>query len=575
MQQFDDTYSADKMKELRAKEEEHLIQSLSTQYGIPYVDLRGVTINPSALLKIPEATARKSKCVPFELQNKKLSVAIRNPNNQETKEALASLEKEGLTLNIFMTSTLSLEHGWKRYADRHHTTTVKKGVLDVDPAQIMELVRKLRNIEEVSSYILEIRTLNSARRVSGTLEAMFAGALALNASDIHIEPEETGIRLRYRLDGVLHDVIDLERSVYERLISRLKLLSGVILNIHDRAQDGRFTFDLGEKKVEIRSSIIPGSSGESMVLRLLDPSIATFTMENLGLNEIVHAVMLTELAKPNGMIITTGPTGSGKTSALYAFLQKVHTEEVKIITLENPVEYKLNGIVQTQVGDDYTFESGLRSILRQDPDVIMIGEIRDREVATTAVHAAQTGHLVFSTLHTNSAVGAIPRLIDLGVDSRVIGTTFNIILGQRLVRKLCESCKQARKPTEGELVLINNILAGHPKPPVFSTESQIHDAVGCELCDQSGFKGRQSIVEAVRIDEAVEEVIIRDPREHIILEAARGQGIPTMAEDGLDKVLEGSTSLEELKRVVDISNVRGAPKEEDDTVDTEFSSHIV
>ena len=474
MHKFDDTYSVDKIEELRRKEEAHLIQSLSTQYGLPYVNLRGVTINPDAILTIKEETARDAKCVAFELQNKKLSVAIRNPNNQKTKEVLAGLEQGGYTLNIVMTSTESLEHAWKRYKDRKNTAAVKKGVLDIDPDAIIALMDKLDAVETVSAHILDIRTLNSARRVSETLEAMFAGALSLGASDIHIEPEEHGIRLRYRLDGVLHDIIDLERSIYERLISRLKLLSGLVLNRRDEAQDGRFTFDIGEKKVEVRSSIIPGASGESMVMRLLDPSVATFQMENLGLNDRMLEIMLEEIQKPNGMIITTGPTGSGKTTALYAFLQKKHSPDIKIITIENPVEYKLDDIVQTQTSEGYTFSKGLRSILRQDPDVIMVGEIRDREVAETAVHAAQTGHLVFSTLHTNSAVGAFPRLIDLGVDPRIIGSTFNIVLGQRLVRVLCEHCKETYTPTEEEITVIQNILAGHPFPPAFTKDTVIY-----------------------------------------------------------------------------------------------------
>lgn len=576
MQKFDDTYSDERMKELHRKEEENLIKSLSTQYGLPFVNLRGVTISPAAILTIPEDRARDANCVAFELKNKKLSVGIRNPNNQKTKEVLRELEQKGYTLNIFMTSTDSLEHAWVRYKDRKETTAVKKGVLDIDPDEIVTLMKKFKKIEEVHAHVLDIRTLNSARRVSETLEAIFAGALALGASDIHIEPEETGIRLRYRLDGVLHDVIDLERGIYERLISRLKLLSGVVLNIHDEAQDGRFTFDIGEKKVEVRSSVIPGSSGESMVMRLLDPSVATFQMENLGFSDKMYQILLDEIAKPNGMIITTGPTGSGKTSALYAFLQKKHTPEIKIITIENPVEYKLDDIVQTQTSDDYTFASGLRSVLRQDPDVIMVGEIRDREVAETAVRAAQTGHLVFSTLHTNSAVGAFPRLIDLGVDSRVIGSSVNIILGQRLVRKLCEHCKVAHVITEDEFTLISNILAGHPEPPEFSKETKIYTAPGCEACSHTGYSGRQSIVEAVQVDAAVEEAVIRDPREHVIMEAARPQGIPTMTEDGIVKVLQGSTSIEELSRVVDLHNIRGAAETpEENKLDEAFQSHIV
>jgi type II secretory ATPase GspE/PulE/Tfp pilus assembly ATPase PilB-like protein len=346
--------------------------------------------------------------------------------------------------------------------------------------------------------------------------------------------------------------------------------------VHDEAQDGRFTFDIVEKEIEVRTSVIPGASGESAVMRLLDPTVASFNMDQLGLNSIMYEVMSEELKRPNGMIVTTGPTGSGKTTALYAFLRKAHTPEVKIITIEDPVEYKVEDIVQTQVSEDYTFASGLRAILRQDPDIIMVGEIRDGEVAETAVHAAQTGHLVFSTLHTNSAVGAFPRLIDLGIDSRMIGSSVNIVLGQRLIRVLCEHCKVKRPATDAEKSLIRKVLEGHPKPPPVPDDVNIYDAIGCDKCRQTGFKGRQGIYEAVRVDKEVEAAVINDTREHIILDAARKQRIPTMPEDGMEKVLLGRTSLDELERVVDLSDLRGAtPKSEEQKLDESFASAIV
>lgn len=550
-----------------------MIESLSRQYGHPYINLRGITIDPEALLKIEETAAQNARAVAFEVHNKKLSVAIRNPNNPATKELLETLQADW-QLQLYMCSNQSLEHAWLRYADQKKTEAVKRGVLDIDPEEIARLKDVLTSPETINEQIVSIRTLNNARRVSATLEVLFAGALGLHASDIHIEPEETDVRVRYRLDGVLHDVIDLERKVYERLISRIKLLAGVKLNVHDEAQDGRFTFDIVEKEIEVRTSVIPGAAGESVVMRLLDPSVAGFNMDQLGINQIMYDVMTEELKRPNGMIITTGPTGSGKTTALYAFLRKAHTPEVKIITIEDPVEYKVDDIVQTQVGDDYTFASGLRAILRQDPDIIMVGEIRDREVAETAVHAAQTGHLVFSTLHTNSAVGAFPRLMDLGVDDRIMGSAINIILGQRLVRALCPNCKEARPATPAEQKTIMDVLAGHPKPPALPNPLTLHEPVGCEECSHTGFKGRAAIYEAIRVDKKVEEALLRDPREHIILEAAREQGIPTMPEDGVEKVVQGFTSLGELERVVDLTRLRGAPPEEK-TEDDDFSSHIV
>lgn len=576
MPTFDDRFfKDDRFAALRQGEEESLIKNLATQYGYSYVNLQGTTINPEALAVIDEDVARQSSAVAFEIQKNKLSLAIRNPNDPNTK---ALLEDLGATwkISVYMCSTQSLEHAWKRYHDQKDTTAVKKGVLDIDPAEIAHLKKVLTTQEAVKEKVLEVRSLNTARRVSSTLEILFAGALGLGASDIHIEPEESGVRIRFRLDGVLHDIVELERKVYDRLVSRLKLLAGVKLNVHNEAQDGRFTFDIVEKEIEVRTSVIPGAAGESLVMRLLDPTVASFSMDQLGLNQIMYEVMSKQLKRPNGMIITTGPTGSGKTTALYAFLRKAHTPEVKIITIEDPVEYKVDDIVQTQVGDDYTFASGLRAVLRQDPDIIMVGEIRDREVAETAVHAAQTGHLVFSTLHTNSAVGAFPRLIDLGVDDRMIGSAVNIVLGQRLVRKLCPDCKTPYEASEEEHAILKKVIAGHPHPPTLPNPLTLYKATGCETCGHTGYRGRQGIFEAIIVDEAVEEAVIRDPREHVILEAAHSQGIPTMPEDGAERVLRGETSLSELQRVVDLSRLRnlGDQSNQSDTDDS-FSAHVV
>lgn len=573
MRPFDDrVLNTKRYTELRDDEEEGFIQGLATQYGHPYINLQGVTINPSALRLIDESQAMRTGVAIFERQNRLLSVAIRNLNNPETKELLALLGKEW-TVRIYLCSTRSLTHAWGRYKDQKETSAVKKGVLDIDPAEVVRLTKIFKLPEDIAGHIETIKTLNAARRISSTLEALFAGAIGFAASDIHIEPEEHKVRVRYRLDGVLHNIVDLEKGWSDRLISRLKLLAGVKLNIHDEAQDGRFTFDAGEKQVEIRTSVVPGASGESLVMRLLDPTVASFNLDQLGLNAIMDRVMRKELLRPNGMILTTGPTGSGKTTALYAFLRHVHTPEVKIITIEDPVEYKVENLIQTQVSEDYSFAQGLRAILRQDPEIIMVGEIRDREVAETAIHAAQTGHLVFSTLHTNSAAGAFPRLLDLGVDYHVIGTSINVILGQRLVRTLCSGCKKPRPATAEERELIMSVLAGHPAPPPLADPLIIYDPVGCEACKHTGFHGRQGVYEAILMDKAVEEALIRDSREHIIVEAARPQGIPSMAEDGMEKVLAGVTSLEELTRVVDMAKIRGAvtPAPTDD----DFHSHVI
>jgi type IV pilus assembly protein PilB len=552
MLQFNDDIANKKIASLRLSETERRTAALAAQSGYEYINLQGYTINPEALAIVPESLARAGEFTAFQLIQKTLSIGVKDPHATNTKAAIARLQNEGYTVLIYLVSQSSLEHTWKRYADISNIYAEKKGVFEISAVDIDRLTKQITTIADIRPLLVEIKTANTSYRISQTLELLFAGALALDASDVHIEPEAEAIRVRYRLDGVLHDVAELEKFTYERIMSRLKLLSGMILNNKIAAQDGRFTFDTTNKEVEVRASVIPGAIGESIVMRLLDPTVASFQMARLQLNPHVEAVIERELKKPNGLIITTGPTGSGKTTALYAFLQQVHSEGVKIITIENPVEYKLDGIVQTQIGDDYTFASGLRAILRQDPDVILVGEIRDREVAETAFHSAQTGHLVFSTLHTNSAVAGFARLMDLGVDPRIFGSSLNMMLGQRLIRVLCDDCKQVHTPTATEIRLIKRILETYPHPEELQAIKQIYTATGCDKCERSGYRGRVGIYEAIVMDEAVEEIVLRDPREHMIKEAALPQGIPTLEQDGIIKVLQGVTSLAELERVVEL-----------------------
>ena len=546
MPQFDDARANAKMAELRHREEESLVSALAPKYGYQYIDLSDVAIDTDALRFLDEAESRRAEMAIFAQGNGTVSLAIRNPNHPEVPPLLEKLRGAGHIPTIYMASMKSLEHAWNRYADGAQSHAEVRGVLDVDVDAIEATVKEITTYLDVGTKVAILQKEGGSERVSKAIELLFAGALALGASDIHIEPSQTTARVRYRLDGVLSDVTDVDRYLYDHIMSRLKLLSGLKLNVRKEAQDGRFTIDLKSHEIEVRSSVIPGGYGESMVMRLLDPSAANFKFEFLGLNTRLHEVMLEELARPNGAIVTTGPTGSGKTTALYAFLQEVHSPQIKVITLEDPIEYKLPGIVQTQVTKDYTFATGLRSILRQDPDVIMVGEIRDREVAETAVHAALTGHLVFSTLHTNSAVGGFARLVDLGVDPRMVGSAFNILLGQRLVRKLCDHCKIAHDTTTEEQTLIGRIM---DRPVLINT---IYDAPGCDACSFTGFKGRIGVFEAIRVDDAVEAMLLSEPRESAVLEAARPQNIPSMQQDGIMKVLAGITSIAELSRVLDL-----------------------
>lgn len=552
MPRFDDEIVNEKLAELKRHEEESLMRALSAKYGHSYINLRGVTINTEALRLITEEESRSSECAIFERNGHRISIAVRNPAKTATHAMIEHLAELNFNVTPFVASLASLEHAWARYHDIKHAEASVGGVLSLVEKQVGEVSMRTKTLEDATARIKKLAISDRAHQVSEVLEVILGSAIALHASDVHIEPEEKAVRLRFRLDGVLVDITDLPTDLYRLLNSRLKLLSGLKLNKTDEAQDGRFTIAHDGVGLDIRSSIIPGAYGESIVMRLLDPSAATRSLNDLGLNTILRQVLEEEIGRPNGMIVTTGPTGSGKTTTLYAVLRHIHSPDVKIITLEDPIEYKIEGIVQTQVTDHYSFSEGLRAILRQDPDVVLVGEIRDREVAETAMHAAQTGHLVFSTLHTNSAAGAFPRLLDLGIDRETIGGSVNLVLGQRLVRILCAACKKERLASEEELALMKSILKRAPIGVSITGTTAIWESVGCEACNGTGYNGRMGICEAIRVDKTISDVVIDDPREQSISAAAHVQGIPSMQEDGILKVLEGTTSLSELKRVIDL-----------------------
>lgn len=549
MPQFDDI--SKKVAELRHLEEEELIKTLSTKYGHQYINLYGLAINTEALRLVAEGTAREAEFAIFARAGIKLSVALRNPNKKEALAIIESLKSRNFSVLIFMASTASLEHAWERYHDVVETTASEHGAVGITTEAIAHMAETLKTVKDVAQTVTGISDGDSRHNISSVLTALLGGALSLGASDMHIEPEEKQTRIRYRLDGVLWDVVMVSARVSELLRTRLKLLAGVKVNIGNRAQDGRFTIRIGQKEYEIRVSILPSAYGEAVTMRFLDPSSITIDIKDFGINPFLLAVIEEELKRPNGCIITTGPAGSGKTTALYAFLRKIHTPEVKIITIEDPIEYHLEGIVQTQISESYTFASGLRSILRQDPNVIMVGEIRDDEVAETAMNAALTGHLVFSTLHTNNAAGAFPRLRDLRVDPRTMGSALNLIMAQRLVRVLCPHCKKPRSLSVKEKAQFIATLQNYPAP-ISVENTSIYDSVGCDQCGGSGFKGRIGIYEGIRMTSAVAEVIVDNLQENAVLAAALPQKIPTMAQDGIEKVLNGITSLDELGRVVDL-----------------------
>lgn len=540
-----------RLKELHAREEEALAQTLSKKYGVGYIDLTRVTINTDALRLIPEQEARAAEAAAFDTVGKRVSLAVRSPNHPRLPAVLKELETNNFTTTLFMVSTASLLRAWERYKDLSFAIETREGVFDISSNELADAVGSLKTIANVAAAIDDVRELKKAYRVSKILEVVLAGALAVDASDVHIEPEEANVRLRYRIDGVLSDVTRFDEETYRLLLSRIKLLSSLKLNVHERAQDGRFSINLARKEMEVRTSIIPEAYGETAVMRVLDPNTIGTSLDELGMEVALKDTVVNEIKKPNGMLLTTGPTGSGKTTALYAALKKVHSEGVKIITIEDPIEYHLPGIVQTQVGKEYTFIGGLRSALRQDPDVIMIGEIRDQEVARTAIDAALTGHFVFSTLHTNNAAGAFPRLADLGIDLKVVGSAITLVLAQRLVRRLCPVCKK-KVPLEGDRkARIDAVVKGLRNTRVIPQDIlHVYEAVGCAECNGTGFKGRIGIFEGILVDREIEKVVRDNPSEREIRDIQKKRGLMLMHEDGVVKVLNGITSLDELERVV-------------------------
>jgi len=554
---FDEEKQAKKLEEFKKREEEDVAQIVATRHGLEYVDLAPVPINMDALRVIAEKDAREARMAPFSLIGKRIKIAVVSPVYEKTVQAVDSIVNKGYEVTLAVASPVSLEKVWGRYADLTFSTETKAGALDISSEDIKAFIGAIKTIEDVRKQITDILKLKKGFRISKILEIVLSGALATKASDVHIEPEEAYVRLRYRLDGVLTDILSFDLETFGLLLSRIKLLSGLKLNIKTEAQDGRFSVKIGDDEIEIRTSMLPGAYNESVVLRILNPKSIQVPLEELGIPKKLLGILLKEIDKPNGMILTTGPTGSGKTTTLYAFLRKIHTPDIKIITIEDPIEYHLEGITQTQVNaeKDYTFALGLRSALRQDPDVIMVGEIRDSETATTAINAALTGHLVFSTLHTNNAAGAFPRLIDLGVNPRVISSAVSIALAQRLVRKLCPYCKKEETIADTDKKAIDTIVAGIVDKSEIPTKTDTYfKAVGCDKCNNTGYKGRVGIYEGILITDEINKAIEYSTSEQEIAKIAKPQAILTMLEDGIIKVLTGITSLDELQRVISIED---------------------
>lgn len=557
MVQFDEARSEERLKNFRRREEEDLAETLSAHHGVPYLDLTTHPINIDALRLIKEAEAREAEVAIFNTADKEVSIAALSPRSEKVRAVVEDLKQKGFNPTLYIVSHQSLRKVWDRYKDLSYSFETKSGALDISNDEILELTRSVRSLGDIKKMIEEVIGMKKAYRISRILEIILAGAISLKASDIHLEPEDGNVRLRYRLDGVLTDVLHLDKDTYELMVSRVKLVSELKLNVKEKAQDGRFSIKLRDSEIEVRTSLLPGPYGESIVLRILNPDALAVNLDKLGIHEKLLEILKKEISKPNGMILTTGPTGSGKTTTLYAFLKKIYNTEIKVITIENPIEYHLPGIVQTQTDPEkgYTFAEGLRSALRQDPDVIMVGEIRDSETAEVAINAALTGHLVLSTLHTNNAAGSFPRLLDLGVNSKVMSSAINLCIAQRLVRTLCDKCKKEVPLEAKSKETVTRILAGISDPTYLTgiQREKVWSPGGCPECNGIGYKGRIGVYEAILMDAAIEKIVVENPSERDIRLSAAPQKLLTLPQDGVLKALQGITTLDELDRVVDLS----------------------
>ncbi|OGM90266.1 hypothetical protein A3J77_00205 [Candidatus Wolfebacteria bacterium RBG_13_41_7] len=543
----------DKLAQMRREAEERDAKRRAEKTKFSYADLSTTSINIEALSLIPEEDAKKAKLAAIEFKEKKIALAVFDSENAETKKIIEKLKSEGYSLSIFTVSLSGLNHVWSFYKFVFKKPENITGRVRIEEKKLVELKDSLISLKSINGAIAELN--KKAGYTGEILEAVLAGALSMGASDIHFEPSERTAKIRLRMDGLLYDIFNnLKPKTHGSIVSRIKLLSRLKINVDDQAQDGRFTISLSNKEIEIRTSINPSEFGETVVLRILDPDSIHMGLPQLGFRKDDLKIVEKELSKPNGMILNTGPTGSGKTTTLYAFLQHTQKPESKIITIEDPIEYHLEGIEQTQVepGSGYTFSNGLRSLLRQDPDMILIGEIRDLETAEIAIHASLTGHLVFSTLHTNDASGAIPRMIDLGVKTSVLAPAMNLVIAQRLIRKLCENCKVEKKiDAELESKIKNFIekLPARVDKDFYKPSIKIFETKGCEKCNNLGYKGRVGVFELLLVDGEMELLIGKDPTEIGVKELAAKKGMVIMQQDGILKAISGITTFDEVEKV--------------------------
>lgn len=530
---------------------EMLAHATAVVMGVPYVDLKNVQLDQNVFTLLPLEVAERSMVVPLGESNGQLVVAMLDVGNIQAVDYLATLT--GKRVRAVMTSSEGVQSALKQY--RGDFTGVAQAV-------------KVTNEEvERAKASSNVKTITQDSPISKALTSILDFAVKSRASDVHIEPLENSLIIRCRIDGVLRRVMELPKAIEPALVSRIKILSNLKIDEHRVPQDGQFAVIVGDKEVDLRIAISPVVWGEQVVIRLLDKTGTTMEIEKMGMTGRALRTVLKGISQPNGMILTSGPTGSGKSTTLYALIKKIKSERINIVTLEDPVEYKMDGVNQIQVNTDagLTFASGLRSILRQDPDVVMVGEIRDGETANLAVQAALTGHLVFSTLHTNSAAGILPRLLDMGIEPYLLASTLNTVIGQRLVRRVAEK-RTTHASTEMETNEINEIV-GELLPQTADDVAMVSEDLGYKglpVRGQSsytlvkgidsqdspgGYAGRVGLYEAIAVDDDIQKLIVSRATSGEIMRTARAKGVVTMRQDGVLKALSGITTLEEVNRV--------------------------
>jgi len=535
-----------KLQEINRISEEKEAIATAKAMNLSYVDLAKLPINVDLLYILTEDECRNALLIPFFRTGKKLRVAVADAKNSETLLAIEKLKDMGYALNINISS--------------------KSGILDSLKAYKVEFFKQKKEIENVytetdlGNMMAEIQNLAELKEKMVTYSgeesanALLVGAMRAGASDIHIEPYDRITKVRFRIDGVLQDVFEVRKEISKNMINQFKHLGHIKLNITNRPQDGRFSFYVNKRKVDVRLSSLPSMFGESLVMRILASQQTLTKLEDLGLAGNALKLVQAGLNRPSGMMLSTGPTGSGKTTTLYAILHILNTTEDKIITLEDPVEYNVEGLVQSQVDPniEYNFAAGLRSILRQDPDVVMVGEIRDRETAEISCQASLTGHIVLSTLHTNDAISTIPRLVNMGLEPFVLAPSLDTVIAQRLVRRICLNCQEEYKYSDEEMKILDDLIISLEKVQGITIDRPEHflHAPGCEKCSHTGYKGQLGIFEVFTVDRNLERMILERKLSADIFDYVRKtQKMLTLREDGALRVLQGITTLSEILRV--------------------------